>query len=99
MEIAEKSKETASGEVGTAIFLNLVLADILYLINAMSRIKAGLILRLGLQSQEGNRSPDLYSSKYGTLGSLTNRRFSQLKYEGRKFSAAILANCHTLYGV
>ena len=39
-------------------------------------MKAGLILTPDLQSQEGNRSPGLYSSKYGIMTTLLKNNFS-----------------------
>ena len=58
--MAETFKET---EVCTASSSGCWYWQIFY--RRRSQIKAGLVLILGLQSQEGNSSPGLYSSKYG----------------------------------
>jgi hypothetical protein len=46
-----------------------------YINKRRSHLDAGLVLKPGLESQEGNRSPGFYSRIYGTVpltGNLTN---------------------------
>ena len=60
-----------------------------------SQIKAGFVLMPGLQSQEGNRSPGLYSSKYGTCFAVYNTRVWQLFYVDMVDRHGLLSDSHS----
>ena len=45
------------------------------------QLKAGLVLRLSLESQEGNRGPDFCSSKYGVAYKIIAKRSNSDTYK------------------